>query len=372
MLNIGFVLYHTGETKALLPAMSSLAMQQDKYKLTIIPAGISAQNIIPKSLKKFCKTPLLIQHYLGLNDDYQMHFSDKFVMDIVKLLEKINIVISGCPSQIQHQVIRALPDTTQKIIIFDMPYPQHLVKKFAEYANAFIFTDSTSLKIAQKKLTGNLQLYCARHGDFDLWLSNHHKNLRDNKKIRKQLKLNNNDKIILWLGGYGALDNEDTEMRGFKKFLAAYKKVKDKFKLRITIHPGLKHFNQQKLIRIINQYYLNELQDIGFNKQQAQETISKLDSNQVASIACGAVSVNSTAAHQSIFIGTPAKYIYLPKQNIRENVEVIKNNKQWLEIFDEWIDNKNRKNKYLDELNKLAVPLDISVEQTIIKILSEI
>lgn len=368
MQHVGFILYHTGETNGLLPAILNIAKQPDKYKLTIIPAGISAQNILPKKLNKFCKTPLLIKNYLGQNDDYKMHFSEKYVEDIVTLLQDCDTVISGCPAQIQYQVIKALPKSKKKIIFFDGPSLKKYSKKFQAYVNAYIFTDDATYKAAQTSYS-NIKLYCARHGGFDTWLTNHHKNLRNKKKIYKELAVNPENKVILWLGGYGDLSAYDSEKKGFTEFLEVFRKLKDKFQLRISIHPGLKHFTPPKTERIINKYYISQLEDIGYNKAAAEKTITNLDSNSIASIATGVVSVESTAAAQAIYIGTQAKYIGPKKQNVNSAIEVVKSKKRWQEIFNSWLSEHSPTNKYLSETNQLQIPLNTSIEQVVTDIL---
>ena len=369
MQHVGFILYHTGETNGLLPAILSIAKQPDKYKLTIIPTGVSAQHILPKNLKKFCKTPLLIKDYLGQNDDYNMHFSTKYVEDIVTLLQDCDTVISGCPAQIQYQVIKDLPKNKKKIIFFDGPSINKHSKKFLKYADAFIYTDEETFKAAQNSFN-KIKLFCARHGDFDTWLTNHHKNLRNKKKIYKELAVKPEDKVILWLGGYGDLSAYDSEKTGFAEFLEVYRKIKDKFQLRISIHPGLKHFNPPKTKRIIDKYYISQLEDIGYNKAAATKTITNLDSNSIASIATGVVSVESTAAAQAIYIGTQAKYIGSKKKNVHDAIEVVKNKKRWQEIFNSWFSEHTPTNKYLNETNQLKIPLNTSIEQVIAHILS--
>lgn len=368
MQNVGFILYHTGETNGLLPAILSIAKQPDKYKLTIIPVGVSAQNILPKTLKKFCKTPMLINDYLGQNDDYNMHFGAKYVTDIVELLSGCKTVVSGCPAQIQYQVIKSLTKDTKKVIFFDGPSLKKYRKKFLAYADAYIYTDEATYTAAQKD-SEQVKLYRARHGDFDTWLTNHHKNLRKKKQICKELAVNPEDKVILWLGGYGDLSAYDSEKKGFAEFLNVLPKQKDKFQLRISIHPGLKHFPPQKTNRIINEYYITQLEDIGYSKKDAQQTITKLDSNSLASLATGVVSVESTAAAQAIYIGTPAKYIYAKQKNLSAGIEIVKSKKRWQEIFNSWLNEHNSSSKYLNETNQLQIPLDTSIEQVITEIL---
>ncbi len=360
MHNIGLVLFHTGETKALVPLMLSLAKQPEKYKLTIVPVGISAKNILPNKLKKYIFIPKLIKNYLGQNDEDQMHFSDHYVKDILEKLENCQTVISGCPAKIQLQVIKVLPSNMQKIIYFDMPYNKKIAKKYAPYADFFIYTDNISMQLAHKDLANSIKILSARNGDFDTWLINHHKNLKNKKQIYAKLSIEPNAKLLLWIGGY----NNPLEKKAFQKFAHAFKPYKNKFTLKIAIHPGLKSFNPQKTKRIINEYYISELTKIKYSKNAAQNTITSLDSNSIASIATAVISVDPTAVKQTSYIGIDAKTVYINKNSKIAGIEQIKTNAQWHEIFNFWLEDVN----HILENKNFDIPTS-STEEVIIQII---
>lgn len=372
MSHIGFVLFHTGETRALLPSMERLSIL--KHKLSIIPVGLSAKNCLPKNLERHIKIPNLIKQNLGLNDEFDMFFNPRIVKDITDKLKDCDIVIFGSPAKIQQQIAKEICSTKQVIVYFDLQVTHKKAAAFGKFADKFILTTDYAKQAAISYLNKNsntkpLEILLARHGDFDFWLQQHHTNMQNLNEIYEKLQVHNSSKVILWAGGYDDFSDNDIEERGFLKFLKSYKLFKSKFDLRIAVHPGLKSYNTNKLKRILNKYYIINLLEHGFSPDEIDKVITNLETNTIASIARATVSVSSTVGPQSIFIGTPAKNVYINNSYLINGVESVKSSARWKELLTKWVlDNKKQIPK--SEYNNLGIPQNSTID-IILKIISK-
>ena len=141
------------------------------------------------------------------------------------------------------------------------------------------------------------------------------------------------DKVILWAGGYGAM-----EKLAFKKFLKAYQAYREAYTLKITIHPGLKKYSPEKLQLLLKDYYLDALHAYAFPKSQIQQVITSLDSLAIVSVSHAVVSLNSAVGAQAIFLGRRAKNVYLDKHiEGFEGIECVKTKARWHNLFEMWL-----------------------------------
>jgi hypothetical protein len=381
MVHIGFVLYHTGETNALIPAMCHIAKNPSIATLSVIPVGVSAKDNLPKSLSKFIIIPEVIKQGLGQNDEFNMYFRNTIIEEVVTKLKNCDVIIIGTPAKIQEQIAKEIPDNIKLITYFDgSTVDPKKLDVFVKYSNEFIVTTKYAKQfiqshIQEKNILKNIKIFLSRHGNFDIWLQQHTINKKNEAKIRRELCVLPSDKIIVWAGGYGDFSNNDIESQAFLKFLKSFHLFKNNFKLRIAIHPGLKNYNQNKLNIILDRYYKNKLLEFGFTKEEVSLIFTSLDTNTIASVAHAVISLNGMAGSQSIYIKTIAKNIYLNKKYIIEGIESVKSNKRWQEIYNQLLTEKNQEMNeadYIHAVNKLGIPLDTSTKQTIIQIISNL
>lgn len=317
MRRIAFILFHTGETTALLPTMLKMAGKPEKYEICIVPVGQAARGRLPDELAEFIRTPSFVAAGKAANDEFQKEFSPECIQEVLALCETFNNVVIGFPSKLQAQIAQALPHSKQRIIYFDAGNDEAKIETFAPFSNTLVFTTLANHSQAQafisdSELSNKPQVVPARHGDFDRWRYAY-KSMTEERfaAIRASLDVSSTDKVILWAGGYG--DNfsaEDAEAIAFRLFIETFKLYQQYFKLRITLHPGIKNtYSAEKLKSIQDTYYLQPLLNLGFSADEVSKVITQLDTLQVASVSLGVVSSGSTVAPQAVLIGTRAKNI---------------------------------------------------------------
>jgi hypothetical protein len=350
MLSICFILFHAGETRALLPTINNLIANHEK--VLIIPVGISAKKLLPKNLNKYTKTPCLINDGLGQNDEYALRFRDSVILEIISFCKNSNLIITGSPSKIQEQIVKNLPPDKKIIVYFDLFATYAKVLAFQQYAYAFIVTlNSTKIAIKKhlqsSKIKHQPKIILARHGDFDIWVENSKRALANEDVVSKELELNKKHKFILWAGGYDDLSINDKERKAFLKFIKSFYLYKNQYQLRVTIHPGLKNYIPGKLQRILDFYYLDTLREFKFTNDEIKSTITDLNASNIAIIATAVVSLCSTASIQAAYLNINTKNIYLTKDLVIPSIESVKSSKRWCELFKLWVETP-----YSDEINQ--------------------
>ena len=339
MGGICFILFHAGETRALLPTMQHLI--SERIQIKIVPVGISAKNLLPKNLNKYIKTPSIITDGLGQNDEYNLRFRDSAILEIVNICSHSSLIITGIPSKIQEQIVKHLPRDKKIIVYFDLFATFDKVVAFQQYAYAFIATlksTKTSIKkhLKGSKISHKPKIILARHGDFDTWVANSQTSLTNKDSIATQLKLDTKHKLIVWAGGYDDFSQNDKEHRAFLKFIKSFYLYKKQYKLIISIHPGLKNYNPHKLQRILDFYYLDTLRGFQFTHDEVKTTITNISVSEIAILATAIVSLCSTATIQAAYLNINSKNVYLNKQLVAPNIESVKSAKRWRELFKLW------------------------------------
>ncbi|MDF1757968.1 MAG: hypothetical protein P1U74_06685 [Legionellaceae bacterium] len=368
MNKIGFVLFHTGETRALLPTIALLAKK--KYKLAIIPVGFAAKNCLPKKLNKYILIPKLIENYLGRNDEFNMFFNPGIVQDITAKLQDCRIVFFGSSAKIQEQVAKELFGKMKLAVYFDLHASKDKIHSFSRYVDDIIVTSKYVGQIITQQLhikNKSPKITLARHGDFDTWLSQHNKNIKNKSKIRKKIDVSMTDKVILWAGGSGDFLANDVEEQGFLKFLKTFKLFKDKFSLRISPHPGLTCYNPHKQQHILHKYYVNNLLKEGFTPEEINKIFISYDTNMLASIATACVSISSTTGLQAIFLGIPAKNVFINKSHIIDGIESVNTVKRWKELLVKW-DDELPQQLSQTEISQIGTP-NISTQDLVLKMI---
>ena len=371
---ITFILFHTGETKALMPSIKIMLNHPAQYELRIIPVGQSAKNLLlaDNDLKEITHIPAFVKAGRGSNEEYQKEFSPNDVEEVVQLCVAYNNIVIGFPAIIQEQIARALPAEKNRIIYFDSGSDQTRIRAFSPFANTLIFTSLLDQHEAQHfidqlDLNNKPTIVAAKHGDFNAWLAAYRQMTPEEiDNIRKTLHVDSKDKIILWAGGYGnPISDTDKEAVAFKAFLDTFTLYKEHYQLRITLHPGLKNsYSKEKLKDIQENYYLTPLRKIGYSDNEIQHVITPISSIQAASVALGVFSAGSTVARQTVMIGGRAKNITPfndPGQNsLFEGIEDVKKPQRLSALLARWLGKKRRllnSESYKKTIKKLKLPV---------------
>lgn len=370
MRKIAFVLYHTGETRALMPTMLKMAKKGDKYAICIIPVGQAARGSLPEDLSCFIKTPSFVNAGKCTNDEFKNEFPSDYVNEVLALCEGFDNVVIGFPSKLQAQIARGLPESKQRIIYFDGGSDETKIQAFAPISNTLVFTTLANHKNAQDLISRiNLRhkptVVPARHGDFDRWRYAY-KSMTEAKfaEIRRTLQVSTTDKVILWAGGYGdTFSSADEEAIAFKLFVETFVAYQQHFKLRITLHPGIKNtYGADKQHDIQEVYYLQPLLSLGLSADEVSKvmTPAPLDTLQVASVSLGVLSSGSTVAPQAVLIGTRAKNIILDdKPPLFQGIEDVNTPERLSLLLTRWA-HKDRRQlgdaSYEKAVAKLGVP----------------
>ena len=304
---VAVILFHTGETKALLPWM-----RVNQNNIRIILAGQAAKKSLPTDFSSVI-IPSFISESHCENDAFQQPFPQKDIDEIIKLCEGYDHVVLGSPAEVQLQVAAALPPDTQRIVYFDAGSNPEKIEAFAPHADALVFTSVLNQEFAHQivsqlhlKDEDKPDIISARHGDFDQWLNAYLSMTADQKEmIRQNLCVSTEDKVIVWAGGYG-----EKEIKAFKMFLETFSEYKTKYKLRITPHPGVMSTSPEKRENSLKTYYQDPLVAAGFSQEEIKRLIvTTIPTQMVASIALGLFSAGSTTGAQAVWIGTRAKYV---------------------------------------------------------------
>lgn len=361
MSRIAFVLFQTGETRALSPAIRTLA-EDNKHQLLLIPIGQPAKHNLPQHLNALFKVPLFIQQGLGQNDASSTALPKQHIDEIVTLCKQCDTVVIGFSSTIAEQVACALPSKQQRIVYFDcMNHAPLKVSAFMAYADTLIMTTheakkQTEQQILKASLKKNPKVLAARHGDFDTWLSSTHKSTTYKKELRQKLHVTLQDNLIVWAGSYGDLSPHDKEAEAFKTFLKAYAPFSHVYQLRITLHPGLKNYTKAKLKSIIKTYYLDALKAFDIPQKYV---ITTLETRHVASLAKAVVSFASRAGAQALFIGVEAKNVFIKRGPTLKGIESVKTLKRWQTLLKQWSQSKPRA---LPASRRLSLPAKTTVQ----------
>ncbi|MDF1684336.1 MAG: hypothetical protein P1U36_06720 [Legionellaceae bacterium] len=362
MICVAFILFHTGETRALLPAMLQMAARPDQYCLRIIPVGQVAKNNLPDTLISFIKIPRFVQAGMGHNDAYHTRFSKEDVQEVIAYCDAFQHIVMGVPSKIQAQIAEALPRIKQRIAYLDVGSDVGKINAFSKHVDMLIVTSLIAQKTAQNiimqyKLANKPRVLAGRHGDFDTWRERYEQDMPSNHiaAIQTELCVKSTDNVLLWAGGYG-----DDERLGFIKFLQAFVLFEHKYKLRVTIHPGLKAYSPEKLNQILGDYYIQALLQFGFSKQEACQIFTNLDAFSVACVAHGVVSVSSMVGPQAVSIGVRAKTVFVSDAiSPIIGIRMVRTQEAWQVVLNHWLSKKRRvinSENYHQAMNKLSLP----------------
>ncbi|MCR9191185.1 MAG: hypothetical protein NXI01_00800 [Gammaproteobacteria bacterium] len=372
MKHIAFVLFHTGETKALLPTIQNFMNQTDHYRVSIIPVGQTAKNNLPQSLNPVIRIPSFIDQGLGQNDENNISFDDDYVQEVVSYCQDYQYIVLGSAAIIQTQIAVALPPTKQRLIYFDIGFDPDRVQNFLPYAEAFFMTsrfaqqDAVAL-IAESKMIKKPAVLLGRHGDIDTWQQQYLDNVKNSTQIRNMLHVEPSDKIIVWAGRYDVhLSKEGREALAFKLFLDNFKDFAEHYKLRITLHPGIKGYPEKKLQALLDDYYIQPLLDSGMDPSHV---ITQSNTLPAVSIAHAVVSLGSTVGAQSVCIGTRAKNVYLPDMQPIRGIESVKSEARWQFLLkSRWPYKKRRKPgtaSYKRAMHYMGVP-SVTTEEVLV------
>lgn len=353
MKTVAFILFHVGETRALLPAMDWVARQSDDHRLAIIPVGQAAKCNIPSALYPWVKTPSFVCKGIGRNDEFLREFTSEDLNEVLGLCAPFKNIVIGAPSRIQEQIAAELPNDKNRVIYFDSNFFKEKITQFARYANTMIFTSlkgqqSAKQFISEMCLLARPKILVARHGDLDFWVSAYRALQSQRCSILKSLSIKPRQRLILWAGGYGhhftALDSEAI---AFKQFVDTFRFYKDRYQLRITLHPGIKKtYDKGVLKRIQNVYYLEPLLKAGLGVQEVSQIMTSLDSMSVASVARAVVSLGSCVGLQSLFLGTDAVSMPLGSKSLSDDrVEEVESAERLSILFEEWLHERSPSNK---------------------------
>ncbi|HLB42066.1 MAG TPA: hypothetical protein VJN02_04290 [Gammaproteobacteria bacterium] len=398
MIKVAIILYHTGETRALIPTMRAMARKSKDYEILIVIAGEAAAANVPEDLRAVTKVLSFIGQGRGSNKEYLKPFEAKDIQEVLNICEGYDHFVIGYPSEIQRQIAQALsslPHHQQVIIYFDAGSNPDKIRSFAPLADVLIFTSHLNQKRAQAivnemDLIHQPEVIAARHGDFDVWLRSYVDMQQDADKadaIRKELNVGLEDKVILWVGGYGKdYSSADREAVSFRRFIDVLKGYPE-YKLRITAHPGVK--SSEKKQEVLNTYYLKPLSEAGFSAMAIEQAITAVDTREVV-CALGEnfflISAGSTAAAEALYAaGVRTKNFIVGGQE--EPAFAIKNvekEEDLSRVLERWKDRKRfitfyrganseglfkeykEKVTKLDKIKKLGIP-EASTKQVLLK-----
>lgn len=315
--SIVFILFHNGETRALMQTMES--MIESEHNILVIPVGQSAKEDLEKSssstLKSSIWIPNFIEQGLAKNHDYGLNFEPEHIHEVVIQCMGCSHAVIGFPSRIQEQITAALPAEIKKIVYFDMGSNETKIEAFSHHANVLLMTTLKAQQDARMSLQHLIHkgiinkaplVLAARHGDLDTWCKKYKEQNDRKSSIRASLGIYNQDEFALWAGGYGDFSEEDTERVAFQTFIAAWKHHTPDLDLVIRPHPGLYEYSKyekDKFERIIKFYYIDPLTGIGFSTIEANKMITNLPTVDVVSARpLIVVSVNSTVGVQTKFL----------------------------------------------------------------------
>jgi hypothetical protein len=365
MIRVAFILFHTGETRALLPAMLQMAARPKQYCLRIIPVGQVAKNNLPELLLPFIQVPRFIQAGEGQNDAYKTSFPEENIQEVLEYCDAFQHIVMGVPSKIQAQIAQALPRLKQRIAYIDIGADVHRINAFLKHVDMFIVTSLMAQKAAQtivmqSELEKKPRVLAGRNGDFDTWREQYTTQIKNIETIQAKLCIHSTDKVLLWAGGYGDASENDAEKLGFIKFIEAFLPFKNEYKLKIAIHPGLKSYPSKKLNQILEDYYINPLSMRGFSEKEAHKMVTQFDAFSVACVAHGVISIGSMVAPQAVSLGVRAKTVFV-SDNISPitGIKTIRIKEEWQEIFNRWLSKERRiinSEIYDKAIKKLSIP----------------
>jgi hypothetical protein len=367
MICVAFILFHAGETRALLPTMRQMAAQPEHYCLRIIPVGQVAKNNLSDVLMPHIIIPRFIQAGMGHNDAYHTVFSEEDVQEIVGYCDAFQHIIMGVPAKIQIQVAKAMPKTKQRIAYVDVGADECKIDAFSNTIDILIVTSLIAKKTAEKLimrsgLKNKPRVLAGRHGDFDSWRERYEHDVKDRdlSMIQVQLGVASSDNVILWAGGYGDRTDNDIEKLGFTLFMKAFVNFKHQYQLRIAIHPGIKNYSSPTRDLILEAYYIRPLLEHGFSQAEIKSILTRLDTFSIACVAIGVVSVSSMVGPQAVSIGVRAKTVFVNNSiSSITGIKTIKTAKAWQAVLSGWLCKKRRafnSKKYHQAICKLSLP----------------
>lgn len=373
MKKIAFVLFHTGETRALKQTMLDLAAQTEDYRVAIIPVGQAARSSLAQEekLSALVKLPQFITEGQGSNQEYERVFPEEAIQEVVQLCQAYDNVVLGFPAKIQEQVAAALPADKRCLIYFDVGCDAAKLRSFAPFAKVIIFTSLLNQTLALSELEklaleNPPKVIAARHGDFDLWVELYKRTGSEELELlRQKLSIRPKDKMIVWAGGYGKnLSAEDEEAKAFRIFTANFKAYFQDYKLRITLHPGLKSLGLPKdqLLLLQDTYYLGPLKEAGLAEKERALVMApiELETRQLAFLALGVFSMGSTVAPQAVSVGARAKNILpLGVKAALPGIKDVSATANMLLVLERWKRKERRQEgspAYQKALRKLSIP----------------
>jgi thiamine kinase-like enzyme len=354
---IVFIPFHTGDTTSLLPTFEGLEQAEIPFK--IIPVGQSARHRLPKKWAPFITLPRFIEQGLGRNEQSAESFPESAVQEVVNLSNGAKHVVIGFPSLLQEQIAHALPKNTNKIIYFDcLTFDKEKAARFIPLADTIIvmredLKQQFEATLEELSPANKPQIFSALHGDFTAWKERFIANNQadSNADIRQQLCLSTEDKLILWAGGYG-----NVEQTAFKTFITAFKDYKKAFSLRITLHPGIKNISSvEEKLATIQQYYETPLREAGFKDAAITNLITNLETFDVARVSLAVISAGSTVSAQAISIGARAKNVHAAITGV-EKVQTLE---RWHQLLNRWQQKERRAlytTSFRNAQNKMRLP----------------
>lgn len=234
------VLYDAGETKGL----SSLIQYFEKTKknFKILTMGTSSELIdsaFEIELNKLLEKDIIIKQSWNRKNSLP-----EFVLNKIKNRFQPRIVLSGLVSKAQYQILETFDDST-KIGFYDsfsIPSPKATVNDYSKILDQLWIPSFKQYEYFNR--LGFEKVNVVGHSSIKAWSSNLSEN--EKKSLRKELGLQGQKKIILYIGGYG-----DAYERGLEYFVKSLEEQKT-YHLLLSLHPKMEGDEERALFKKID------------------------------------------------------------------------------------------------------------------------
>lgn len=298
-----FVLHSVGETNALVPVINQLP--KGSYKILAFGPAFSKLKNNPSTIHILAK-----YQRKGVKET----INEEDLQQLKSLLGTPYVLVTGMASTVQAQIVNAFGEKTKKVIFYDNFDPLWTTTQgIKEYIRPF-YEALASGQPYHLIIPGTSYLESARHLDkfssaimaplgqpsLEEWDAIYEKT--DPIKLRKELNIPENHKVILYAGGFDPVDRDQYE-ENFIHFLKGATSFEG-VSILVTYHPKTQGAIERMLVK-----------SYGGSATRIIEKERGYSTAQLSTIADVVVCFKSTVGAQAAYMGKPVLYVAKKYEN---------------------------------------------------------
>lgn len=294
-----FVLYDTGETRALQPVMKLLEQKNISYKTLVMGTASSLiHDAHVLDITKDCKISQVISQKTWPREQ---KISDADLQKIKACISPC-VVITGMVSEVQRQISELEKNENHPVLAFYdalAPLQSALQQSFLPVVTELLVPmEEIKDKLKNNPAASELKIETVGQPTLEVWAVAN-KNINPKDVYKKIPHFDPNKKTILYVGGYGA-----TYEQAFTLFAQAVAPMKN-YNILVSLHPKVDGSLEKSILE----------------KAQAQQAIllpKTIPTMEAAAITNVLVNQNSTVGIQALFMNKPVIYLDIPGSTYKD------------------------------------------------------